>query len=270
MNPEITTHGLQEQQLYDSSRKLREIAQDRVRGLNSEQGQLNERDGYNCEACMNRGCFYEVGEDDFIDARWCECMKKRKSIEKMQKSGAYELLQRCGTDNFNVTAEWQRVILSATEKYISNSDGAWFFAGGQTGAGKTHLCTAAFSSFFDKGLSGVYVMWRQEARRFVRSGFAEAEAVDERIDELSSVDVLYIDDLFKTSGEACPRQQEVEFAFEIINARYNKNLPTIISSEYDLPRLAEIDEAIAGRIKEKCREFVLTIPKSIEKNQRLV
>ena len=65
-----------------------------------------------------------------------------------------------------------------------------------------------------------------------------------------------------------PGMAEVWLAFEIINYRYIKNLPTIISSEWRIRELDTIDEAIASRIYEKCVSYIITIQPGKEKNRR--
>ena len=58
-------------------------------------------------------------------------------------------------------------------------------------------------------------------------------------------------------------------AFELLDYRYNNDLPTILSSKLSFQQLLELDQAIAGRIREKCGPFLVDIAPEIRKNYRL-
>jgi DNA replication protein DnaC len=88
---------------------------------------------------------------------------------------------------------------------------------------------------------------------------------DSYFDEYAKAEILYIDDLFK--GKVT--ETDVNYAFRLINERYNKNLVTIVSSELLLKDLREIDEAIAGRLKEKAKKYCIQVGKDSSKNYRL-
>ena len=57
-------------------------------------------------------------------------------------------------------------------------------------------------------------------------------------------------------------------AFELINHRYNAGKPTIITSEWYLTELLEVDEGTFSRVYEKSKGYQLTINRSAEKNRR--
>ena len=93
------------------------------------------------------------------------------------------------------------------------------------------------------------------------------------IEYYKDVDVLYIDDLFKTGkayGEEVqkPTAGDINLAFEIINSRVAQNKKTIISSESTIFELFDIDEAVAGRIKQMCGAYCISISKDAGKNYR--
>ena len=59
------------------------------------------------------------------------------------------------------------------------------------------------------------------------------------------------------------------YAFRLINYRYNNDLVTIISSELLISELRAIDEAIAGRMKQKAtNRFMVQIGRNEERNYR--
>ena len=89
------------------------------------------------------------------------------------------------------------------------------------------------------------------------------------MDDICDIDVLYVDDFLKSNSNNTKFADELNFAFEIINRRYNANKKTIISSELLLADIAGYDTALAGRIAEKAADFVMQIKKDDTKNYRL-
>ena len=154
------------------------------------------------------------------------------------------------------------------EKAMSGS-GRGFFIGGQTGCGKTHICTALTVSLINSGKSARYMLWTDEAARL--KACVNDDQYASLMWPLKAVGVLYIDDLFKPTGASGqPTQADIRLAYELINYRYNStNKVTIISSERTTGELCEIDEAIGGRIVEKSGQYCINIARDRAKNWRL-
>lgn len=116
------------------------------------------------------------------------------------------------------------------------------------------------------------MLWRDDIVK-IKGAVTDSEEYSRIIDQFKTVDVLYIDDLFKTGKAADnsvqkPTGADINVAFEIINYRYNNpSLLTIISSELTEDELIDIDEAIGGRIYERAKAF--TIGKSRDRNYRI-
>lgn len=252
---------------YRISDEMRRFEKEQIDKLNALSGNLGN---YTCSKCGDKGyILFQDEESGTTMARQCECKKMRDSVKAAKKSGAWELMQRCKFENFESDTTWQKEMKQLAASYCKQENKGWFFAGGQTGAGKTHLCTAIFRSFFNKPVNGIYIMWRDEVRRLLNAGFAGALETENRIDELKQCDVLYIDDLFKTDDATRPERREIELAFEILNSRYNTGKITILSSEKTLAEIAGLNQAIAGRIAERCGKYIVKIDKQQEKNYRL-
>ena len=116
------------------------------------------------------------------------------------------------------------------------------------------------------------MMWEQESKQ-LKALVNEAEEYQRLIAPLKTVDVLYIDDLFKPTLDdygkrRYPTAADVKLAFEIINQRYMDGLWTIISSEWTMEELAAVDEATASRIAEKCDEYQIVVARDRKKNYR--
>jgi DNA replication protein DnaC len=189
----------------------------------------------------------------------------------MKRSGLKDIIKDYTFDKFEDPEPWQKAIKKAAMEYAKNPEG-WFFLGGQSGAGKTHLCTAICREFLLAGKRVRYMLWRDDVVK-IKGAVTDSEEYCKMIDEFKRVDVLYIDDLFKTGKAADnsvqkPTGADINVAFEIINFRYNNpSLLTIISSELTEDELIDIDEAIGGRIYERAKAF--TIGKSRDRNYRI-
>ena len=85
--------------------------------------------------------------------------------------------------------------------------------------------------------------------------------------------MLYIDDLLKSkgSGSLKPSEADIKICFELLNGRYIRNLPTIISSEFYLDsELITVDEATFSRVIEKTgSEFMISVERNPDRNFRL-
>lgn len=253
----------------------KEYEQFKVDGLNATEGNRHEEDGYQCNACRNKGYIIKLVEDE--DGYFhqvccdCKCVEIRNSIMRMKRSGLKDIIKDYTFDKFEDPEPWQKAIKSAAMEYAKNPEG-WFFLGGQSGAGKTHLCTAICREFLLAGKRVRYMLWRDDIVK-IKGAVTDSEEYSKMIDQFKTVDVLYIDDLFKTGKAADnsvqkPTGADINVAFEIINYRYNNpSLLTIISSELTEDELIDIDEAIGGRIYERAKAF--TIGKSRDRNYRI-
>lgn len=252
----------------------RDYEQFKVDGLNEAVGTRHLEDGYECSLCKNKGFIAKLVENE--DGTYshcfapCKCDEIRKSIIRLNKSGLKNIIKDYKFSNFEDTEPWQKVIKEAAMEYAKNPEG-WFFLGGQSGSGKTHLCCAICREFIYAGKSLQYFMWRDDIVK-IKAAVTDSEVYSGLMEKYKQCDVLYIDDLFKMGMSkddvVKPTTADINVAFEIINYRYNNpNLLTIISSELSEDELVDIDEAIGGRIYERAKAF--TISKDRSRNYRI-
>lgn len=242
---------------------------------NSQSGNLNDADGYDCPLCKNKG--YYVKPTLYLKRYtatqvMCRCERPRRAIRALKRSGLEDVVKEYRFDNYDAKDEWQKHALETAKRYAEDYQDHWLFIGGASGRGKTHLCTAAAISLLKKGNEVKYMLWRDEARRL--KAIVNEPEYNSDIQYYKTVDVLYIDDLFKTGrgvGKTAqmPTEADINLAFEIINSRAIKRKPTIISSESTLIELMQIDEAIGGRIKQRCGDYYLNIGAKNTKNYRM-
>lgn len=247
----------------------------KVDDWNRTPGNRHEEDGFDCKICKNKGTIaklVDLGNGSFTHCfADCLCVETRNSIMRMKRSGLKNIIKDYTFDKFEDLEPWQKAIKQAAVEYAKNPEG-WFLLCGQSGAGKTHLCTAVCREFLLAGRRVRYMLWRDDIVK-IKGAVTDSEEYSRIIDQFKTVDVLYIDDLFKTGKAADnsvqkPTGADINVAFEIINYRYNNpSLLTIISSELTEDELIDIDEAIGGRIYERAKAF--TIGKSRDRNYRI-
>lgn len=118
---------------------------------------VESTDGIDCDICGNKKVIY-YAKDGYEFCRECECMKKRRSIAHLKRSGMEQQILNMRFDNFIVSEPWQEQAKQQAQKYAANPQG-WFYCGGQVGSGKTHLCTAICGELVNKCYEVRYMLW---------------------------------------------------------------------------------------------------------------
>lgn len=253
----------------------------KVESYNAGIGHLDQVDGYNCDACKNKGYVAELRMAEVYGYQVetlvpCKCQKARNALSRLARSGLRDVVKKYTFDRYEATEPWQQTVKETAQRFCADPDARWFFYGGQSGAGKTHICTAIAVHFLRQGKETKYMLWRDEIAR-IKALVNDAEQYGAMMAEIKNADVLYIDDLFKTGKDEFgntkqPTAADINAAFEIINYRYNDpRKTTIISSERTISDLNAIDEAIAGRIAERAKAggYCINLGKDAGKNFRM-
>ena len=239
--------------------------------MNSISGTLK---GYDCPKCNNRGYSYTTRETEFFgEKRYeivsvdCNCKKIRNELVRIKNSGLEKISAKRTLSKFKTPNKWQKHIKAVAESFLKSEKESWFYIGGQPGCGKTHICTAIAMELLSKNKTVRYMVWTDEAP--VLKAYINDVSFAKLIHPFQSVDVLYIDDLFKTKSGEKISTADVNMALRIINHRYNAGLQTIISSELSIENIIDLDEALGSRIAEMTNEeFNTYIASDPNKNYR--
>lgn len=236
--------------------------------VNKTQGMLT---GHDCPKCLNRGNIAFPREDGSIYTKECECMKIRRCVWEMEKSGLKNVIRGLTFDTYTTTEVWQKTLKAGAMSYADEPNG-WLLFCGQSGSGKTHLCTAVCRQRLLVGDEVRYMPWRDKIAE-LKSMSLDSERRSEIITGYKTAEILYIDDLYKVGkaadGTCNPTGADIGLAFEIINHRYINHLPTIVSTEKTPQELVEIDEATGSRIIEMASGNIFSISRDQKKNYRL-
>lgn len=258
--------------------------QRKVDALNASIGDLDKQDGWNCDICHNKGYVAYVGEPDAYGypseyCKPCKCCKTRNALKRLNRAGLHNVVKECTFDLYQTPEAWQSHIKQRAMAFCNDNKHEWFFIGGQSGAGKSHICTAIAVHYIRQGKDVRYLKWMDEIKQI--KSLTNDPQYGVFMKELKEAPVLYIDDLFKVAnGEGMqdrqtapqPTPADITIAFEIIDYRYNNpGMVTIISSEKTLHELIALDEAFGGRIAERAKDagYCISLKKDSSRNWRL-
>ena len=201
-----------------------------------------------CPICKDKGYLKRVKWVPEY-SRWevfasrCSCWNRRQ-IEKVGVIPTYRF------DNFIVKEDWQQKMLDAAHRWCANPEGT-LYIGGQIGAGKTHIAMAVAQDLIDRGKQVKVMIWSSDSQWLKRAGDDYLPYVG----SFRSVPFLYIDDLFRSrigSGRDSISEADRNLAYDILDYRCSREMPTIITSEFSLEEICSIDPAIGGRIAKSC------------------
>lgn len=237
-----------------------------IKQANDSAGNLNETDGYNCEKCKNRGFIakYDEATGTTYSAE-CECVKIRNNLNRLKNSNL-RYIEKYTFDNFTTRTATEKTMKNTALNYVKEQCNAWLYIGGQSGAGKTHICTAICGELIQHGKQVLYAEWAEIEQKLTAYKY-KADEYNDYFGKLAGAEVLYIDDLLKFCNLS--DRESMKILYKLINARYNNQSQTIISSEFYLRDLFIADNATGGRIKELAEKYVIEIPRDNKLNHRL-
>uniref|UniRef100_UPI003EB77E5F ATP-binding protein n=1 Tax=Bacillus maqinnsis TaxID=3229854 RepID=UPI003EB77E5F len=237
-----------------------------------------------------------VREDDFLagkvcspqDAKYwkttfsrqCKCVAERaarnRQMQLISASNISERFKKMTFSNFKtdgkpqVIQEMRECAFEYAKAFqdIKNTDENSIALLGQSGVGKTHLLTAIANGFIEKYKIPVLYFPYLEGMTDLRKDF---DKLPEKIDLLKNIDVLFIDDLFKSRTNENDELKTWPFLQmqEIINYRYQHQKPIMLSSELTFEDFIQMDEAFGTRLYSMCKNYAVTIQKNIKLNHRL-
>lgn len=235
-----------------------------------------EKIKYECEECKDMGVITKTLENGQEVGRQCPCVAIKANLRRVKMSGFSDSLNKLTFDGFKTTNSFQSHMKERALEFINQDEYKAFFIGGQVGCGKTHICTAICKHFINNKMNTLYVSYSDMIAK-LKACANEEYAYEEELRKYANVEVLYIDDLFKTRTNlnlnndfADVRSTDIRHLFNVINYRYINDKTTVISSEFLLSEILSIDESIGSRIAAMCgKKFRIDIGRDKERNYRL-
>ncbi len=230
---------------------------------------------YECEICKDKEWIFDTESNT---AKPCKCREVKLYKKIIESCGITEAFLSKTFENFKATTKATETAYKTAKNYVAKFDEIKATKNnsiallGQVGSGKTHLSIAIANELMKQNIGVKYMQYREDITR-IKQLVTSEEDYSREINKYKNASVLLIDDLYKAAigkgqfGEYL-NDPDKRAMFEIINFRYFKSLPVIISSECSLDKILELDEGIGSRILEMCKGHIVAI-KGIENNYRL-
>lgn len=206
------------------------------------------------EACPHcGGTGWQIADDGGAGtARPCECRKLYAARELLARAGIPERQRRCSfesfyTSNSTASAEVRQSLLAAkrasehyVDHFIDPESGRFRSTGllytGPPGTGKTHLAVSVLKALIERyRVRGRFVNFSHLVYE-LQSTFDPSTAETRRqiLDPITRAEVLVLDEL----GATKPTDWVQDQLYLIINERYVRDLPTLMTTNYRLAPVA--------------------------------
>lgn len=219
---------------------------------------------YECNVCKDTEWIIDKKTNT---AKPCKCREVKHYKKILETSGISEEFLKKRFGNFNAKYkeidEMKKMAMKYTKDFnqIKNKRNNSIALLGQVGSGKTHLSIAIANNLMKQGIGVRYMSYRDEITKIKQSVTDDLNYARE-INKYKNATVLLIDDLYKKAtykdrtGVEHVVDADIRVMFEIINHRYLKNAPIIISSEYFTEDIVSFDEGLGTRILEMCEGHI--------------
>lgn len=208
-----------------------------------------------CPICKGQGfVVLDVprGHPDFGKAVPCSCTTGERRSRRMlmlERMGTMEMLQRMTFAGFipepahlpPEQAMSLRKAMEVAQRFAADPKG-WLLLSGSVGSGKTHLAAAIANVRLDAGDPVLFLVVPDLLDHLRATFSADSEVTyDELFEQVRNAPLLILDDLGTQSST--PWAQEK--LFQLLNHRYNAQLPTVITTNQ---RIDDFDARLRSRL----------------------
>ena len=210
-----------------------------------------------CPVCGGVGFVREdlpLGHPDFGKAVPCQCkLNERRSRRRSRFQGVSDIegLARFTFESFETAPAGLpphkcSSLQGAYDAALAFADQpqGWLLFRGDYGCGKTHLAAAIFNRRLERDQAAIFVVI-PDLLDHLRMTFdpSSETSYDELFNEVRNASLLLLDDLGVQSGT--PWAQEK--LFQILNHRYNGQLPTVLTTNQ---RMDDLDQRLRSRLQD--------------------
>ena len=220
---------------------------------------------YECMKCRDRGYIFKDNGQGGEVAIKCECLDKKQSLEKLQKCGLSDAFRKRTFDTYVVNKKYQFEAKTKAISFCNNfkDTNASLLLCGKPGTGKTHLGVASMLNLISQNVGCKYEEYTSMLINLKQSVMDEENYIREEA-KYTEPRVLFLDDFLKGN----PTDADLKYIYKIINTRYLKSMPMIISTEKSISEIISWDEAVGSRIVEMCKDNIVVFDENTS-NYRL-
>ncbi len=172
----------------------------------------------------------------------CDCGMERRAARVMERAKIPKRYEHCDFESYSTDLTDGKKYLAQHEQsmklikmeavnFVKNYPGAekGLLLMGPSGVGKTHLAVAALKELIRRGHGGLFCDYRELLKEIQASYNPASESTEMRILEpVRNVEILVLDDL----GATKPSDWVRDIVGIVLNARYNENRTTLITTNY--------------------------------------
>jgi len=195
----------------------------------------------NCTLCRGTGWKLVPREDGAAGsvAVACDCGMEERAGLVMERARVPKRYEHCDFESFSTdvgstpqhaqSLKQAKLLAQAfVRDYPGSSEKGLLFMG-PSGIGKTHLAVAALKELIHRGHNGLFCDYRELLKEIQASYNPASESTEMKILEpIRTVEILVLDDL----GASKPSDWVRDIVGIVLNARYNENRTTIITTNY--------------------------------------
>lgn len=187
-----------------------------------------------------------LGHPEFGKAVPCTCVQEEAAAERTARLERYSnlgLLRRMTfatvlPDGRSSAPEHQRRFRHALEvaRAYAEAPEGWLALFGRSGTGKTHLAAAIANRCIERGQPALFIVVPDLLDHLRAAYRPDAEEPYDRLfEQVRNAPLLVLDDL----GAQATTPWAAEKLYQIVNYRYNAQLPTVVTSSMALDQLDE-------------------------------
>ncbi len=196
-----------------------------------------------------------VGHPDFGKAIPCACQEQERMdrrLNRLQRMGSLDSVRNLTFETFipeptHLSAEKAHNLRRAfeTARAFAQEPEGWLLFTGAYGCGKTHLAAAIANERLAHGQPALFMI-TPDLLDHLRATFSPNSDVsyDELFEQVRSTPLLILDDLGAHSASAWAKEK----LFQLLNHRYNAQLPTVITTNQ---RLEDLDPRLRSRLLDR-------------------
>jgi len=205
---------------------------------------------YTCPICLDKGT---------KDGRWCGCFMREVYAAASRELNEQSPMKLSRFEDFSLNFYPDTVIppykqssrkimtenYSFCKEYAEKFDGtgSGIFMMGATGLGKTHLSLAIANRVIERGYSAIYGSVPELLRMLNNEQFGRSDK--DTMSLLMGCELLILDDL----GAENITDYSLSLLYEIINARVNRSIPMIVSTNLGTKELkTRYNDRICSRL----------------------